>query len=105
MKRVLLFIGTDLAIMFVLAMSASLLGVNRYLTANGLNLGTLLVFSGLMGFGGAFISLWNRKGDVSARTLNAYLHRQPSARSACSAARHAVVAGTMLQNHAPVVAG
>jgi heat shock protein HtpX len=31
--------------------------VNRYLTANGLNLGMLLVFSSIMGFGGAFISL------------------------------------------------
>lgn len=57
MKRVLLFLATNLAIMVVLGISASLLGVNRYLTASGLNLGTLLAFSGLMGFGGAFISL------------------------------------------------
>lgn len=57
MKRVLLFLATNLAIMVVLGISASLLGVNKYLTANGLNLGTLLAFSALMGFGGAFISL------------------------------------------------
>ncbi|MGI4847484.1 MAG: protease HtpX [Janthinobacterium lividum] len=57
MKRILLFIATNLAIMLVLGISASLLGVNRYLTANGLNLTTLLGFSLLMGFGGSFISL------------------------------------------------
>jgi heat shock protein HtpX len=45
----------------VLGITASLLGVNRYLTANGLNLGTLLAFAGLMGFGGAFISLFLSK--------------------------------------------
>jgi heat shock protein HtpX len=61
MKRVILFIATNLAIMLVLGISASLLGVNKYLTANGLNLGTLLLFSGLMGFGGAFISLFLSK--------------------------------------------
>ena len=43
--------------MVILSIVVSVLGVNRYLTANGLNLGTLLVFSGIMGFGGAFISL------------------------------------------------
>lgn len=61
MKRVLLFLATNLAIMLVLGISASLLGVNKYLTANGLNLGTLLAFSALMGFGGAFISLFLSK--------------------------------------------
>ncbi len=57
MKRVLLFLATNLAVMIVLSITASLLGVNRFLTANGLNLGTLLAFAALMGFGGAFISL------------------------------------------------
>ncbi len=57
MKRVMLFIVTNLAVMVVLGITASLLGVNRFLTANGLNLTTLLMFSVLMGFGGAFISL------------------------------------------------
>jgi heat shock protein HtpX len=41
----------------VLGVVASLLGVNRYLTANGLNLGSLLGFALVMGFGGAIISL------------------------------------------------
>ena len=57
MKRVLLFIVTNLAVMLVLGIAASLLGVNRFLTANGLNMGTLLGFAAVMGFGGAIISL------------------------------------------------
>ena len=57
MKRIVLFLATNLAVMLVLSVTASLLGVNRYLAANGLNLGMLLVFSALMGFGGALISL------------------------------------------------
>jgi heat shock protein HtpX len=40
MKRVVLFIVTNLAVMLVLGIAARLLGVNRFLTANGLNLGT-----------------------------------------------------------------
>jgi heat shock protein HtpX len=57
MKRILLFVVTNLAVMLVLGIAASVLGVNRFLTANGLNLGTLLAFAALMGFGGAIISL------------------------------------------------
>jgi len=57
MKRVFLFVLTNLAVMLVLGIAASLLGVNRFLTPNGLNLGMLLGFAALMGFGGAFISL------------------------------------------------
>ena len=57
MKRILLFVATNLAVVVVLGVVASLLGVNRYLTANGLNLGALLGFAAIMGFGGAFISL------------------------------------------------
>jgi heat shock protein HtpX len=57
MKRVFLFLATNLAVMVVLGIAASVLGVNRYLTAQGLDLGALLGFSLLMGFGGATISL------------------------------------------------
>jgi heat shock protein HtpX len=57
MKRIALFVLTNLAVMLVLGITASLLGVNRYLTANGLNLGMLLGFAAVMGFGGAIISL------------------------------------------------
>ncbi len=57
MKRILLFILTNVLVVTVLGIVASLLGVNRYLTANGLNLGALLGFALVMGFGGAIISL------------------------------------------------
>ncbi len=57
MKRVFLFLMTNLAVMLVLGIAANLLGVNRYLTANGLNMTQLLGFAAVMGFGGAIISL------------------------------------------------
>jgi heat shock protein HtpX len=57
MKRVLLFLATNLAVMLVLGIVANVLGLNRFLTAEGLDLGTLLGFAALIGFGGAFISL------------------------------------------------
>ncbi len=57
MKRVFYFLLTNIAIMLVLSVTMRLLGVGPYLTANGLNYTSLLIFSGVMGFGGAFISL------------------------------------------------
>ena len=73
MKRIFLFILTNLAVMLVLSIVASLLGVNRYLTANGLNLSALLGFSIIMGFGGAFISLlmskWMAKMSTGAEVI------------------------------------
>ncbi len=57
MKRIILFVLTNVLVVTVLGIVASLLGVNRYLTANGLNLSALLGFALVMGFGGAIISL------------------------------------------------
>ena len=57
MKRIILFVLTNVLVVTVLGIVASLLGVNRYLTANGMNLGALLGFALVMGFGGATISL------------------------------------------------
>ncbi len=57
MKRIFLFVATNLAVVVVLGIVASLLGVNRFLTPAGLNLGSLLGFALIMGFGGAIISL------------------------------------------------
>lgn len=79
MKRTILFIATNMAIMLVLSLSASLLGVNRFMTANGLNLGMLLAFAALLGFGGSFISLliskpiakWSTGARVIAQPANA----------------------------------
>ena len=57
MKRIFLFILTNLAVMLVLSVTLSLLGVNRFLAGSGLNLGMLLVFSLVVGFAGAIFSL------------------------------------------------
>ena len=57
MKRIVLFVMTNLGVMLVLGLAVNLLGLNRFLTANGLNLTSLLGFALVMGFGGAFISL------------------------------------------------
>ena len=57
LKRILLFVLTNVMVVAVLGIVASVLGVNRFLTANGLNLTALLGFALIMGFGGAFISL------------------------------------------------
>jgi heat shock protein HtpX len=74
MKRIFLFLATNLAVMVVLGIAASLLGVNKFLTPNGLNIGSLMGFSLLMGFGGAFISLLMSKPiakwSTGARVIN-----------------------------------
>ena len=57
MKRIVLFLVTNLAVMLVLTVTLNVLGVNRFLTAEGLNVGMLVVFSGVVGFTGAIISL------------------------------------------------
>ncbi|MEW6695522.1 Protease HtpX [Tepidimonas thermarum] len=57
MKRILLLVLTNLAVMAVLLITTRILGVDRFLTANGLNMTALAVFSLVIGFGGAFISL------------------------------------------------
>ncbi|WP_271008492.1 protease HtpX [Paucibacter sp. B51] len=57
MKRIALFLLTNLGVMLVLGLAVHLLGLNRFLHANGLDLTTLLGFALVMGFGGAFISL------------------------------------------------
>jgi heat shock protein HtpX len=57
MKRIVLFLLTNLAVMVVMSVVLSLLGVNRYLAVNGLNMGNLMVYSLVVGFTGAIISL------------------------------------------------
>lgn len=48
---------TNIAVMLVLSISARILGIDRFLTSNGLNMGMLLAFAALINFGGSFISL------------------------------------------------
>jgi heat shock protein HtpX len=79
MKRILLLVLTNVLVVVVLGMVASLLGVNRFLTNNGLNLGMLLGYALVIGFGGAFISLliskplakWSSGVRVIAQPQNA----------------------------------
>ena len=57
MKRIVLLVLTNLLVVVVLGVVASVLGVNQFLTGSGLNLGLLLGYALVIGFGGAFISL------------------------------------------------
>ena len=57
MKRIVLLLATNIAVMLVLSVIVSVLGVDRWLMAEGIDYGSLLVFSAVFGFGGAFISL------------------------------------------------
>ncbi|MGB4248995.1 MAG: protease HtpX [Pseudohongiellaceae bacterium] len=75
MKRIALFLMTNLAIIFVLSITLRLLGVERILDEQGagLDLNNLLVFASVFGFGGAFISLamskWIAKRTTGARVI------------------------------------
>jgi heat shock protein HtpX len=73
MKRIFLFLITNMAIMLVLSVTMRILGVEPYLNANGLNLGALLAFAGIMGMGGSLISLalskWMAKKSVGAEVI------------------------------------
>jgi heat shock protein HtpX len=74
MKRILLFVLTNFAVMAVLLVTTRLLGVDRFLTANGLNMTALAGFSLVIGFGGAIISLLISKKmakfSTGARVIN-----------------------------------
>ena len=73
MKRIALLIATNIAIMVVLSIVVSVLGLDRYLTREGLDLPALLAFSAVLGFGGAFISLaiskWMAKMSMGVRVI------------------------------------
>ena len=74
MKRVVLFLATNLAVLLVLSVVVQLLGLDRYLIGQGLNLGGLLAFAAVFGFGGAFISLamskWMAKTAMGVRVID-----------------------------------
>jgi heat shock protein HtpX len=76
MKRIVLFVLTNLAVVLVLGIVANILGVNRFLTANGLDLTALLGFALIMGFGGAFISLLMSK-PIAKWSTGAQVIQQP----------------------------
>jgi len=57
MKRVVLFLATNLAVLLLLSVVIGVLGLDRWLAAEGIDYRGLLVFSAVIGFGGSFISL------------------------------------------------
>jgi heat shock protein HtpX len=75
-KRVVLFLITNLAVIFVLSITMRLLGVDRMLaeSGGGLDLNALLVFATVIGFGGSFISLamskWSAKMMTGAKVID-----------------------------------
>ncbi len=79
MMRIVLFVATNIAIMLVLGVTMQLLGIEGILDAQGtgLNLTSLLIFSGLFGMGGSFISLAMSKW-IAKRSTGARVIEQPS---------------------------
>ena len=73
MKRIFLFVLTNLAVLFVINISLRLLGVDRVVQANGINFNALLVMSLVIGFSGSIVSLfmskWSAKMAVGAQVI------------------------------------
>jgi len=74
MKRVMLFLATNIAILLVLSISLQLLGVDSMLAQNGgINMQALLIMAAVFGMGGSFISLllskWMAKMATGAQVI------------------------------------
>ncbi len=78
MKRILLFLGTNIAVLLVLSITASILiralGIEEM--PGGLNLQSLIIFAAVLGFGGSFISLAMSKW-MAKRATGAMVIEQP----------------------------
>jgi heat shock protein HtpX len=76
MKRIFLFLVTNIAVLLVLSVTLRLLGVDRILNAQGtgLDYNSLLIMAGVIGFGGSFISLlmskWMAKTATGAQVID-----------------------------------
>jgi len=74
MKRILLFLVTNLAVIVVLSIVMRVLGIDQYIAAQGGSLYGLLVFAAVFGFGGAFISLamskWSAKRMMGVKLID-----------------------------------
>jgi heat shock protein HtpX len=77
MKRIFLFLVTNLAIVLVLSIVAQVTGLDAWLVQQGGSLGGLLVFAALFGFGGSLISLAISKW-MAVRAMGVQIIRQPS---------------------------
>lgn len=79
MKRILLFLATNLAVLLVLSVSMRLLGVDQYMASTGQDLNGLLIFAAIIGFSGSLISLamskfiakWSTGAKVITEARNA----------------------------------
>jgi heat shock protein HtpX len=73
MKRVLLFVVTNIAVILVLSIVVKIVGADQFLYANGINYVSLLIFAAIFGFGGSFISLaiskWMAKWSTGAQVI------------------------------------
>ncbi len=78
MKRIMLFVATNVAILLVLSVTLRLLGVDRSLNeqGTGLDLNNLLIFSAVLGFSGSLISLAMSK-FIAKRSMNVHVIEQP----------------------------
>jgi heat shock protein HtpX len=77
MKRIFLFLATNLAVLAVLTIVAHLVGLDRWLQVRGSSLGALLVFAAFFGVGGAFVSLLMSKW-MASRAMGVRIIRQPA---------------------------
>lgn len=74
MKRILLFIGVNVLVVVTIGIVTSLLGIHSYITAQGISFTALLIFSAVVGFAGAIISLllsrWLAKRLTGVRVIH-----------------------------------
>src|SRR5258706_15737801 len=77
MKRILLFLATNLAVILVLSVVARVTGLDRWLAVNGGSYSGLLAMATLFGFGGALISLAMSKW-MAKRTMGVRVITQPA---------------------------
>lgn len=77
MKRIFLFVVTNLAVVILLGIIARLLGVDRFLNQSGLNLTSLLIFAAIFGMGGSLISLLMSK-SMAKMSVGAQVIEQPT---------------------------
>ncbi len=77
MKRILLFLATNIAVLAVLSVSMRLLGIDQYLASTGQDMGGLLVFAAILGFGGSLISLAMSK-FIAKRSTGARVITEPA---------------------------
>ena len=77
MKRIFLFLATNLAVLAVISVTFRLLGIDRALSQGGyMDMGTLLVFSAVIGFAGALVSLFLSK-TMAKRGMGVHVIEEP----------------------------